>query len=42
MLLIKGNDQALLRRVSRAILAASKQLPRTVQTALDARPVNML
>jgi len=42
MLLLKGNDEALLRRVSLAILAASKQLPRTVQTALDARPVNML
>jgi primosomal protein N' (replication factor Y) len=42
MLLLKGDDEALLRRVSRAILAASKQLPRTVQTALDARPVNML
>jgi primosomal protein N' (replication factor Y) len=42
MLLIKGDDQALLRRVSLAIMAASKRLPRAVQTALDARPVNML
>jgi primosomal protein N' (replication factor Y) len=42
MLLLKGQDGPLLRRVSQAILAASKQLPRAVQTALDARPVNML
>jgi len=42
MLLLKGDDDALIRRVSRAILKASKQLPRAVQTALDARPVNML
>jgi primosomal protein N' (replication factor Y) len=42
MLLIKGDDDALFRRVAQAILKASKQLPRAVQTALDARPVNML
>jgi primosomal protein N' (replication factor Y) len=42
MLLIKGDDEALLRRVSLAIMAASKQLPRAVQSTLDARPVNML
>jgi primosomal protein N' (replication factor Y) len=42
MLLLKGDDEALVRRVSLAILKASKQLPRAVQSALDARPVNML
>ena len=42
MLLLKGDDKALVRRVSLAILKSSKQLPRAVQTALDARPVNML
>jgi primosomal protein N' (replication factor Y) len=42
MLLVKGDDDTTLRRVARAILAASKELPREVQTALDARPVNML
>jgi len=42
MLLVKGSDDALHRRVARAILAAAKALPRDVQTALDARPVNML
>ena len=42
MLLLKGDDEALVRRVSIAISKASKQLPRAVQSALDARPVNML
>ncbi len=42
MLLIKGADDALQRRVALAILAAAKQLPRAVQTSLDARPINML
>jgi primosomal protein N' (replication factor Y) len=42
MLLLKGDDEALVRRVSLAILKASKQLPRAVQSALDARPINML
>jgi len=42
MLLFKGTDEALLRRVTEATLAAAKRLPREVQVALDARPVNML
>jgi primosomal protein N' (replication factor Y) len=42
MLLIKGEDDALVRLISLAIIKASKRLPRAVQTALDARPVNML
>ncbi len=42
MLLLKGSDEMLLRRVSEEILAASRKLPRGVQVALDARPVNML
>ena len=42
MLLIKGDDEALRRQLSLAILKASKRLPQAVQTALDARPVNML
>lgn len=42
MILFKGTDEALLRRVTEATLAAAKQLPREVQVALDARPVNML
>jgi primosomal protein N' (replication factor Y) (superfamily II helicase) len=42
MLLFKGRDEGLLRRVTEATLAAAKQLPREVQVALDARPVNML
>ncbi len=42
MLLIKGKDAGLVRSVSLAILKASKNLPRGVQTALDVRPVNML
>jgi primosomal protein N' (replication factor Y) len=42
MLLIKGDDEALLRQVSLAITAVSRQLPRAVQSTLDARPVNML
>ena len=42
MLLAKGSDEAVLRRVALAQLAAAKQLPRAVQMALDARPVNML
>ena len=42
MLLFKGTDTALLRRVTEATLEASRKLPREVQVALDARPVNML
>jgi hypothetical protein len=42
MLLFKGRDEALLRRVIEATLAEAKRLPREVQVALDARPVNML
>jgi primosomal protein N' (replication factor Y) len=42
MLLLKGTDETLLRQVTRRLLAASRGLPREVQTALDARPVNML
>jgi primosomal protein N' (replication factor Y) len=42
MLLFKGRDADLLRRVSQATLEAAKRLPRSVQVALDARPVNML
>jgi primosomal protein N' (replication factor Y) len=42
MLLFKGTDEALLRRVTEATLAAARSLPREVQVALDARPVNML
>ena len=42
MLLFKGTDEALMRRVIEATLAAAKRLPREVQVALDARPVNML
>ncbi len=42
MLLVKGADAATLRRVAQAQLRAAKRLPRSVQTALDARPVNML
>jgi len=42
MLLAKGTDEALLRRVALAQLAASRLLPRPVQMALDACPVNML
>jgi primosomal protein N' (replication factor Y) len=42
MLLAKGRDEALLRRVALAQLSAARSLPRAVQMALDARPVNML
>ena len=42
MLLVKGRDEVLLRKIARTQLTVSKQLPRTVQMALDARPVNML
>jgi primosomal protein N' (replication factor Y) len=42
MLLFKGTDEALLRRVTEATLSASRKLPREVQVALDARPLNML
>lgn len=42
MLLLKGADAALLRRVTERLLAAARGLPRSVQFALDARPVNML
>jgi hypothetical protein len=42
MLLLKGTDETLLRQVTRRLLAASRGLPREVQAALDARPVNML
>ena len=37
MLLFKGTDEALLRRVTEATLAAARSLPREVQVALDAR-----
>ena len=42
MCLLKGDDEAALRRASKAALAAGRALPRDVQMALDARPVNML
>ncbi|MFP6655240.1 MAG: primosomal protein N', partial [Myxococcota bacterium] len=42
MLLAKGRDEALLRKVALAQLSISKQFPRSVQMGLDARPVNML
>jgi primosomal protein N' (replication factor Y) len=42
MLLAKGVDEGALRRVALAQLSASKALPRAVQMALDARPINML
>jgi primosomal protein N' (replication factor Y) len=42
MLLLKGSDAALLRRVTEHLLAAARPLPRSVQVALDARPFNML
>lgn len=42
MLLLKGPDEAGLRRCARAILETSARLPRAVQTTLDVRPVNML
>ena len=42
MCLLKGDDEAVLRRASKAALAAGRALPRDVQMALDARPVNML
>ena len=42
MLLFKGTDEALLRRVTEATVDAARRLPREVQVALDARPVNML
>jgi hypothetical protein len=42
MCLLKGDDRALMRAASKAALAAARRLPREVQMALDARPVNML
>jgi primosomal protein N' (replication factor Y) len=42
MCLLKGTDPAALERASRAALAVGRGLPRDVQMALDARPVNML
>ena len=42
MCLLKGDDPALMRAASKAALAAARRLPREVQMALDARPVNML
>jgi primosomal protein N' (replication factor Y) len=42
MLLLKGPDEALRRHLSEIVLAAAKRLPRAVQLALDADPVNML
>jgi len=42
VLLLKGSDEAELRRVTEATQAAAKGLPREVQVALDADPVNML
>ena len=42
MCLLKGDDEEALRLASKAALAAGRGLPREVQMALDARPVNML
>ena len=42
MCLLKGNDLAALRVASKAVLVAGRRLPREVQMALDALPVNML
>jgi primosomal protein N' (replication factor Y) len=42
MCLLKGDDEAVLRRASKAALATGRALPRDVQMALDARPFNML
>ncbi len=42
MLLFKGPDEGLLRRVCEATVEAARRLPREVQAALDARPINML
>ena len=42
MCLIKGDDQEALDRASKAALAVGRRLPKEVQMALDARPVNML
>ncbi|MEE8164513.1 MAG: primosomal protein N', partial [Myxococcota bacterium] len=42
VLLFKGSDEAGLRRVTEATQASAKRLPREVQVALDASPVNML
>ena len=42
MCLLKGDDADALRAASKAALAAGRGLPREVQMALDARPVNML
>ena len=42
MLLAKGRDTAMLRRVALAQQDAAKRLSRNVAMALDARPVNML
>lgn len=40
--LLKGDDPALLRRAARTALEAGRRLPREIQLALDASPVNML
>ena len=42
MCLLKGDDGDALRAASKAALAAGRALPKEVQMALDARPVNML
>ncbi len=42
MCLLKGDDPEALRAASKAALAAGRALPREVQMALDARPINML
>ena len=42
MCLLKGTDDDALARASKAALAVGRGLPRDVQMALDARPVNML
>ncbi len=42
MCLLKGTDRSALERASRAAIAVGRGLPRDVQMALDARPVNML
>ncbi|MHA7836368.1 MAG: replication restart helicase PriA [bacterium] len=42
MLLFKGTDAELLRRVTERTLEAARRLPRDLQVALDARPVHML
>ncbi|MCP4907892.1 MAG: primosomal protein N' [bacterium] len=42
MCLLKGQDRTQMRIAAKAALSVSRRLPREVQMALDARPVNML